>query len=272
MAAHPATRPILPGAYFLGKCVFGFLYYRWLESAGFATPAARLRAYLIFTPLIKLYHFHKRGIYSHGTFLFSVAHDCIMSSLFFMVSIHLRGAWYALMPFLSFPPQFILELVGFKMLLPNEKFIVKPVNLVDPAAFFGLGVFMIALLAHTADHVKHPLHHDFAAFVGLLLWTDLQFGVTHYLSHCIPWLWERHRVHHEYGKGELNGWANLHGEAFDNLQMNGVLLLPLLVCAGPLGLYASTLPFSEWFYLIPFTHFRFQVPTCTLRDYSAFIL
>lgn len=66
--------------------------------------------------------------------------------------------------------------------------------------------------------------------------------------------------------------ANLHAEAFDNVQMNAVLLLPILVCAGGNQLYPSTLPFTEWLYLIPFTHLRFQHYVINLMAFFEFDL
>ncbi len=98
---------------------------------------------------------------------------------------------------LVFPPQLCLEPVRFKVILPTETWVLKPVNRVDAAAFFALGNFMFSTLGLTAEVTPRPLHHDFAAFICVLLWTDLQFGVMHYMSHCIPWLWTRHRLHHE---------------------------------------------------------------------------
>jgi len=258
--------------YFCAKSSAGFLYFRWLAAAGLSTPLARWCTFQLLTPLVKAHHLRSKGIYTHKAFLCSLMHDCVMSTLFFGVVVRLSGAFYALGLPLVFPPLLFLELVGFKVLLPTERWVLKPVNWVDPAAFFALGIVMFSTLGLTADETQRPLHHDFAAFICVLLWTDLQFGVTHYMSHRIPWLWTRHRLHHEYGKGELNAMANLHGEAFDNVQMNAVLLLPILVCAGWIRLYPSTLPFTEWLYLIPFTHLRFQHYVINLMAFFEFDL
>ena len=56
--------------------------------------------------------------------------------------------------------------------------------------------------------------------------------MTNRISHRVLWLWESHKIHHEYGKGELNAMANLHGNALNTAQMNGELRLLMLVFAG----------------------------------------
>lgn len=99
-------------------------------------------------------------------------------------------------------------------------------------------------------------------------------GVWSYSLHKsrIPWLWKKHKIHHEYGRGTLNGWSNLHGEALDNIQMNGVLLLPIFLFSGYGQLHPSLQPFTEWLYLIPFTHLRFQPLVCNLMSFFEFDL
>ena len=164
----------------------------------------------------------------------------------------------------------------------------KPTHWTDPVATFGLGMGMFTLLGMTtattttttttAAPATTPLHHDFIAFICLLLYTDLQFGITHYISHRLPNLWTKHKIHHEYGRGTLNAYSNLHGEALDNIQMNGVLLLPILVTMAILyhnnnnddqqnPPIITTLPFTEWLYLIPFTHMKFQFVLINLMSF-----
>ena len=236
--------------FFFIKSIIGYFYYQWLHSSNLTSPKTRWITFQLISPLIKLHHLHKTKRYSHKAFLFSLGHDLITSSIYYFIVIHLKGILYSLgaLPLL-FPPMAILEFVfGYNALrLTEEKFEVKPLRWVDPAAFFGLGMIMFTMLGLTADDgASMPLHHDFAAFICLLLWTDFQFGVTHYISHRIPWLWKKHKIHHEYGRGTLNGWSNLHGEALDNIQMNGVLLLPILLFAGYGQVHPSLLPFTDW--------------------------
>lgn len=277
--------------FFFIKSILGYFYYQWLHSSNLTSPKARWITFQLLSPLIKLYHLRQTKRYSHKAFLFSLGHDLFTSSIYYFIVIHLKGVWYSLgaLPLL-FPPMAILEFVfGYNVLrLTEEKYEVKPLRWVDPAAFFGLGMVMFTLLGLSADncdgniidstqqqqklHGLMPLHHDFAAFICLLLWTDLQFGVTHYLSHRIPWLWIKHKIHHEYGRGTLNGWSNLHGEALDNIQMNGVLILPILLFAGYGQLHPSLRPFTDWLYLIPFTHMRFQSMLVNMMSFFEFDL
>ncbi|KAL7434127.1 hypothetical protein ACHAXM_004301 [Skeletonema potamos] len=284
-AAAPNDNQSIP--FFCIKSIIGFFYYQWLVSANLASPKSRFITFQLFSPLIKLHHLHTTNRYTHKAFLFSLGHDLITSTLYYFIVIHLKGVWYSLgaLPLL-FPPMAILELVfGYNVLkLTEEPYVVKPLSWVDPAAFFGLGMIMFTLLGLTAEGVGDgeriiidndntqpqatmPLHQDFVAFICLLLWTDLQFGVSHYISHRIPRLWTKHKIHHEYGRGTLNGWSNLHGEALDNIQMNGVLLLPILLFAGYGQLHPSLRPFTDWLYLIPFTHLRFQSLLCNLMTF-----
>lgn len=264
--------------FFFIKSIVGYFYYQWLHSFNLTSPKARWITFQLVSPLVKLHHLHKAKRYSHKAFLFSLGHDLITSSIYYFIVIHLKGVWYSLgaLPLL-FPPMAILEFVfGYNVLrLTEEKYEVKPLRWVDPATFFGLGMIMFTMLGLTADQQQNgtrPLHHDFAAFICLLLWTDFQFGVTHYISHRIPWLWKKHKIHHEYGRGTLNGWSNLHGEALDNIQMNGVLLLPILLFAGYGQLHPSLRPFTDWMYLIPFTHLRFQPVLVNLMSFFEFDL
>lgn len=278
--------------FFLTKSIIGYFYYQWLHFANLTSPKSRWITFQLLSLLIKLHHLHKTTNHRYNTrkaFLFSLGHDLLTSSIYYFIVIHRTGIWYSLvaLPFV-FPPMAILELVlGYNVLkLTEEPFVVKPIRWVDPAAFFGLGMIMFTLLgltttAHDNDGDSNidstptqqqqaatmPLHQDFVAFICLLLWTDLQFGVSHYISHRIPRLWTKHKIHHEYGRGTLNGWSNFHGEALDNIQMNGVLLLPILVFAGYGQLHPSLRPFTDWLYLIPFTHLRFQSLLCNLMSF-----
>jgi sterol desaturase/sphingolipid hydroxylase (fatty acid hydroxylase superfamily) len=277
--------------FFVIKSLIGFFYYQYLQSRNLTSPKARWITFQLVSPIIKLHH-HLRKTphncnYSHNNsssssktaLLFSIGHDFITSTIYYFIVIRLTGIWYSIAAVpLLFPPIAILEYVfGYKLFqLTKDEYVVKPLRWVDPAAFFGLGVIMFTLLGMTTNDdspqgqttttttttttatTTMPLHKDFVAFLSLLLWTDFQFGITHYISHRIPWLWKKHKIHHEYGKGTLNGWSNLHGDWLDNIQMNGVLLVPILLFAGFGQLYPSLRPFTEWLYLIPFTHLTFQ--------------
>lgn len=54
--------------------------------------------------------------------------------------------------------------------------------------------------------------------------------------------------------------------------MNGVLLLPIFLFSGYGQLHPSLQPFTEWLYLIPFTHLRFQPLVCNLMSFFEFDL
>jgi sterol desaturase/sphingolipid hydroxylase (fatty acid hydroxylase superfamily) len=297
--------------YFIIKCTIGFFYYRWLHAANLTSPKVRWLTFQIISPIIKLYHlnYHTNNNSINNKkkkalFLFSIIHDLITSSLYYFIIIHLKGIWYSFgaLP-LIFPPMALLEyILGCKMLQltttttatttsndddDDDVYVLKkPTHWTDPVATFGLGMGMFTLLGMTtttttttttATAAATPLHHDFIAFICLLLYTDLQFGITHYISHRLPNLWTKHKIHHEYGRGTLNAYSNLHGEALDNIQMNGVLLLPILVT---MTIYhhhnnndpqnppiITTMPFTEWLYLIPFTHMKFQMVLINLMSF-----
>ena len=247
------------------------MYFGLLEAVGASTPLARWCAFQLLTPLVKCYHLRTAGLYTHNMFVFSMVHDLILSTLFFGFVAGLRGVRFMLAMPVVFPLLSVLEWIGFKLLLPEAKYVVKPIDWVGQVATFAVGGAMSLTLGLTADQGTRPLHHDFVAFICVLLWTDLQFGVTHCMCHRVLWLWKRHKIHHEYGKGELNSMANVHGDALDEVLMNGVLVLPILAC-GWFRLYPSTLPFLEWFYLIPFSHLRFQPSVVNLMAFFEFDL
>ena len=83
---------------------------------------------------------------------------------------------------------------------------------------------------------------------------DLFFGATHYLFHKIEYLWQLHKVHHEYKKESLNGFANFYGNFFDNFGMTFPFvpsMVVVLMCGGSLPLYSNII------FNAAFTHFKY---------------
>jgi len=77
--------------------------------------------------------------------------------------------------------------------------------------------------------------NSFLVFLILLFVIDLIFGCTHYLTHYIPSLWQRHVIHHKCRKEKLNAFAGFYSDFLDSVIMNIsaiVTAVVLVICFG----------------------------------------
>eukprot|EP00658_Telonema_sp_P-2_P066785 TRINITY_DN5574_c0_g2_i1.p1 TRINITY_DN5574_c0_g2~~TRINITY_DN5574_c0_g2_i1.p1 ORF type:complete len:316 (-),score=45.80 TRINITY_DN5574_c0_g2_i1:13-960(-) len=228
----PTEQPVPSGQqgfYMLGKCAFLFAYYAMLSRAGLANDVRfKVGLFTVLTPLVKFYCLFERAKTRalQFEFVLSVLHDQIRCACFWFLATSCQGQYYFLFVFGVTISQAVLEYAHYRILNfrnPGSEgsFVVKlggglQDQLLTPIVatwFYFLGTLWL-------DFDRPITSSSFLVYVAAVYASDLVFGSLHFLTHCWPWLWKKHAIHHQYKRQDLNSFANFYTEFLDGLLMN----------------------------------------------------
>lgn len=154
-------------------------------------------------------------------YIISCCIDIIIATFIIIgIPMYLTG-WYAV--FITPITGFIFigcELVQYAMMdYGTDSYVVKlsknPLDYSLPIAI-AVGYLYLGLVT---DAYARPTWYSFPNYMLVLFTMDIVFGVCHWYSHHVPWLYKRHMIHHQYKRSDLNLIATFWSEWIDSWTM-----------------------------------------------------
>jgi hypothetical protein len=201
--------------YLAGKIAGIYLWHCLLQRYGLLTYEFKFWSFVIVTPIVKYFTMP----ISAFTFAISCLTDLAMALMYHGLLVTLTGDWFPMTTFLLGFSILFLELFQYS-LTPGDhyhaRFSHNPTDYLLAAVIAS--IHYAASRFYTWDPTLTPenLLGIYACFLGF----EALFGWFHYLEHNIPWLWNHHKVHHEYKAAELCSVANFYASFSDSLMMN----------------------------------------------------
>ena len=149
--------------------------------------------------------------------------------------------------------------------------------------------FMLAVVLSTTfywlgtnlDFDRPPDITTFPSFIAVLILSDLAFGILHYYSHTVPYLYKKHMVHHQYKRKNLNGMhqykrknlngmASFHAEFLDSCIMNAGAWLSAAFLGLAVGY--NHVAYMDFLYAAALSHVRYSQRQMNLMFFFEFDL
>lgn len=206
--------------------LYGFFIYQ-CELLNFES---RLKMHLILVPIFKLFNFYvgnnKRPF---SQVLFSIITDNIMAFIHLrFVLVYLVGNYFCLN--MAFSVSFIAlqESIEFYF-FPEGTYLIKIRKQIEDFFLLPSAVLLFYYASTSIDFEYEPTPFTFTSLIIWMLSADFFFGIGHFLTHRVEYLWKNyHKVHHEYKLENINSFANFYANPLDSFMMLSTLILPLL--------------------------------------------
>jgi len=226
---------------------------------------------MIITPIVKYFYFQKQIPIEKFTkvLITSVLLDAIFAFFYFHYILHWTGFWLiAYILILSFwqTSNEYLQYLLFRE--PDESYVIKISN--NFSDFLNLPIFMVANF-YIWTFYKEPADMlnpwGLVYWVGIMLFSELSFGIAHTLCHTHPYLRKLHMIHHEYRREDLNTFANFYADITDSLLMNIVGFINAILTV---VFSMSSLTFKEVGMGLGYTHHKYPTHLMTLGYFFEF--
>ena len=214
-------------------------YYTILERCGLHTTEFKFHSFLFLTSVVKIWHFNKlQEKQEWSRFFYSIFNDSCHAALYFKIYVpFFTGIHFVWFPLLASVFFITLELLQYRILHNDGSYEILirggfEGNLLAPVA---CGSFYVVSRGVDFENSGMDKANSFLVFLLLSILTDLIFGCTHYLTHDIPSLWQRHVIHHKCRKEKLNAFAGFYSDFLDSVIMNIsaiVTAVVLVICFG----------------------------------------
>lgn len=241
--------------YTAGKCAALMAYYSLIDYLGLGLTY-KFVTFHISTPIVKYFHFNRlMTANDRRHYAVSIIHDFAFSTIWFGIFIpKLVGPLFWTFPITNAVALVAFEIVQHRTQYKNTDYeIMTSSNPLDYCLSLLFSV-LFYLMSLYIDFDQPPNSISFPVFLVIVFVLDVVFGLLHYATHVVPFLYKKHMVHHQYKKEKLNAFANFYSEFLDAVLMNaGFFPSALFMC----WLGRDYVPFMELTLLAGSTHSRY---------------